>query len=662
MHKIWLVMVVMALGLSGCGRLAEELDPFAKVVIAQGTELGRTVSGFGMYVISAVRNGLQVTPVEPSALRVDAITWHSCNDKSIDSEDSDKFDCGRVDVPLDYAQPEGEKISIALIRLRASGSRVGAVLYNPGGPGASGFDYVASMGQTYVDDLQLEEFDFVGFDPRGVDRSSGLRCQTDKEVDKYMYPDSTPDTPAEEVFLQEAHDSFATACNAKYGAKLQFYSTANTARDMDVIRIAMGDEKISYLGVSYGTYLGAVYASMFPDRVRSMVLDAAFEPKGDSIEERYMTQMRGFEKAMNNWIAWCEKEARCAFQSSDVGARWDALYAKLDNQPVAGKDGRLANQAVLDTATTSALYSESRWSDLARALADAEAGDVEGMWYLADSYNDRQDDGTYLTSNQSFSVITCASGILYDAVPNPEELLQKMQTEAPRMSIGATAEQLAAPSDCRTYMNEMPIATVEYTGDAPVLIIGGENDPATPMRWSTKMRAKMGPNAALLTYSGEGHGQVLESKCVNAAASAVLTAMELPVDGSKCDPDPDVAMPSWWSRVPNVSAATVIDVAVIHDATGLTTSDAFLQGWAVPGTNQKDILAEYEATMATAGFTNPDDASEIGGGLLKYYCDSDDCVGVLVLDPTALAQPDWSSVAEYVPAEQCLVMYLYFPE
>ena len=641
MRKIWLVLVVMAFGLSSCG-----------------------LSQVRSLVSDMVNPTPDATAIVPSGgANVDAIKWHSCNDKSIRSEDSDKFECSTVDVPLDYAQPDGEKISIALIRLPASGSRSGAILYNPGGPGGSGFDYVASMGQTYVDKLHLEGFDFVGFDPRGVDRSGGLRCQTDKEIDKYMYPDTTPDTPAEVAFLQAAYDSFAAACKVKYGAKLQFYSTANTARDMDMIRIAMGDEKIGYLGVSYGTYLGAVYASMFPTRVRSMVLDSAFEPKGDSIEERYMTQKRGFEKAMNNWIAWCEKEDTCAFRSSDVGARWDALFAKLDNQPVAGKDGRLANQEVLDTATKSALYSQSRWGNLAQALADVEAGDAAGVWYLADSYNDRQDDGTYLTSNQSQSVITCASGILYDSVPNADELLKKMQTEAPRMSRGATAAQLAAPSDCRVYMDVMPIAAVQYSGDAPVLIIGGENDPATPMRWSHKMHDEMGPNAALLTYSGEGHGQVLGSKCVDVAVSQVLTAVKLPVDGTKCDPDPDMTMPSWWQRLPaDVSGAVTIDATTMRDAMQFKASEVYLQAWSVPGTNQKDLLAEYEATMETAGFTNPDDPKEISGGLLKYYCDGNDCVGVLVLDATALAKPDWDSVSKFVPANHCLVIYLYFPE
>lgn len=639
MRKLWIMVGVMGLWLSSCG-------------------------------LSQVRALLPVgetaTP-EPvaasSAPSVDAITWHSCNDKSIRSEDSSKFECSTVDVPLDYAQPDGEKISIALIRLPASGSRTGAILYNPGGPGGSGFDYVASMGQTYVDKLHLEGFDFVGFDPRGVDRSGGLRCQTDKELDKYMYPDTTPDTPEEVALLQAAYDSFAVACKAKYGAKVKFYSTANTARDMDMIRLAMGEEKIGYLGVSYGTYLGAVYASMFPTHVRSMVLDSAFDPKGDTIEERYMTQKRGFEKAMNNWIAWCEKEATCAFHASNVGARWDALYTKLDNQPVAGKDGRLANQEVLDTATKSALYSQSRWGNLAQALADVEAGDAAGVWYLADTYNDRQDDGTYLTANQSQSVITCASGILYDSVPNADELLKKMQTEAPRMSRSVTAKQLAAPSDCRIYMDEMPIAPVQYTGTAPVLIIGGENDPATPMRWSTKMHDEMGPNAALLTYSGEGHGQVLGSKCVDAAASQVLTTQKLPADGSKCDPDPDVTMPRWWQRLPaDVSGAVVIEATTMRDAMQFKASEVYLQAWAVSGTDQKDVMSDYDVKMATAGFTNPDDPKEISGGLLKYFCDGNDCVGVLVLDATALAKSDWESMRKFVPANHCLVVYLYFPE
>jgi hypothetical protein len=139
--------------------------------------------------------------------------------------------------------------------------------------------------------------------------------------------------------------------------------------------------------------------------------------------------------------------------------------------------------------------------------------------------------------------------------------------------------------------------------------------------------------------------------------------MKLPADGTKCDPDPDVEMPSWWQRLPaDVSGAVTIDATTMRDAMQFKASEVYLQAWGVPGTKQKDLLSDYDVKMATAGFTNSDDPKEISGGLLKYYCDGNDCVGVLVLDATALATPDWESVSKFVPANHCLVVYLYFPE
>jgi len=307
------------------------------------------------------------------------LSWQTCDDDAVAEEDRDILECATLVVPLDYAQPDGETITLALVRIPASSTREGAVLYNPGGPGGSGFEYVARGGQRYVDTLGLESFDFVGFDPRGVDRSAGIRCQSDAELDKYMFPDTTPDTPEETAFLTESRYAFADACKAKYGDKLQHYSTANTARDMDMIRMAMGDEKIRYVGVSYGTYLGAMYATLFPEHVQAMVLDSAYQPTGDTIEDQYLTQLKGFALAMNNWIDWCESEAGCAFATGDVGKRWDALYAQYDANPVTAADGRVANQEVVVLATISALYSESSWPELGVALNNAENGDTRGI-------------------------------------------------------------------------------------------------------------------------------------------------------------------------------------------------------------------------------------------------------------------------------------------
>ena len=179
-----------------------------------------------------------------------------------------------------------------------------------------------------------------------------------------MYLDDTPDTPEEAQALDAVDDQFGAACQAKYGDTLRFYSTANTARDMDSIRAALGDEQISYIGISYGTYLGGVYARMFPERVRAMVLDSAFEPSGDSEFDQWATQLVGFEHAFDDWAAWCEEGNDCAFTAVDVGARWDALFDSLDANPITAADGRRVNQVVLETATIAAMYSKAEWPAL----------------------------------------------------------------------------------------------------------------------------------------------------------------------------------------------------------------------------------------------------------------------------------------------------------
>jgi pimeloyl-ACP methyl ester carboxylesterase len=195
------------------------------------------------------------------------LDWGACDDPSaVDPS----LECATLQVPLDYDAPNGDSIDLALIRIPASGDRAGAVLFNPGGPGASGYEYAANGGTTYTAALGTQAFDFVGFDPRGVDRSGGIRCVTDEYMDQHLYIDGTPDTPEEQALADESENGFVDACKEKYGDTLRFYSTANTARDMDAIRVALGDEQISFLGISYGTYLGAVYATMFPDRVRAM--------------------------------------------------------------------------------------------------------------------------------------------------------------------------------------------------------------------------------------------------------------------------------------------------------------------------------------------------------------------------------------------------------
>jgi len=595
-------------------------------------------------------------PVEP-------IVWQACDDPVVDEEG---FACATVPVPLDYARPDGERINIAVIRYTASESRQGAILFNPGGPGGSGFDYVAQMGSYYVSKLGLAGFDFVGFDPRGVDRSHGIKCQSDADIDRYMYGDSSPDTPAEEAFWDESEAAFVSGCTTEYGDTLQYYSTANTARDMDVIRAAMGDEQINYLGVSYGTYLGAVYATMFPERVRAMVLDSAFQPNGDTVEEYYTTQLAGFEQAMNNWIAWCESTSECAFTATDVGARWDALYAKYDANPIAAPDGRMTFQGVIDTATTSALYSESQWPVLAEALAAAETGDVTGVWELADEYNDRDEAGVYKASVHAFPIIRCASGLVAPEIADAAALYATMTEISPRFTSDLSVDDLREEdTTCGDIMPDQAVAPVTYAGSAPILVIAGTNDPATPMRWATKLRTDMGPNAALLTYTGEGHGQVLQASCVDEAASAVLKDGTLPADGTVCDPDPAVARPAWWDLVPTAQTGEQeLTRTQIRGYIGLDESSAFASGFRLTG-DSASIRSAVEARLGVSGLWPAQDAESIvGGALLQDFATLDETayVRVVIIGSDAIATDEWSSLRDVVDDGQGVVVFLVFAE
>jgi pimeloyl-ACP methyl ester carboxylesterase len=333
---------------------------------------------------------------------VKPLEWAAC--KGEDAPEA-PFECATLTAPLDYKNVKGETIDIAMIRIPASeGKAKGVVLTNPGGPGQSGFDSLANAGEYEVSKLGLYEFDYVSFDPRGVDRSSGLKCYSDKELDITMMTDWTPDTDAEKKVVEEA-EKIGDGCTDKYGGNLRHFSTENTARDMDLMRESMGFKKINFLGYSYGTYLGGVYATLFPMNVEAMVLDSAFDPAGDTAEEDALTQAVGFNETYNRFGAWCEDNDKCAFTTSDFNADWLELAKELDKNSIVTKSGRFVNHEVLDTATIQAFYSESSWPTLAKALQNARDGKGAGLLALADEYNGRDKKGRYTTSSNSKPII-----------------------------------------------------------------------------------------------------------------------------------------------------------------------------------------------------------------------------------------------------------------
>ena len=594
-----------------------------------------------------------------------AIQWGSCTDPI--AEDPD-LECATLVVPLDYGDPTGKTITIALVRVPAVSDRQGAVLFNPGGPGGSGFDPIAVSGSVIQSELGLQQFDIVGFDPRGVDRSGGIRCVDDAFQDAHLYLDDTPDTPEEQQLLDEADQGFIDGCKANYGDTLKFYSTANTARDMDAIRAGLGDEQMTFLGISYGTYLGGVYASMFPDRVRAMVLDSAYEPNGDTIEEQYLTQLVGFEGAFNEWAKWCQTDATCPFTAADVGARWDALRLQLDESPLTSDDGRQANQSTLDVATSAALYSKSEWPVLADALAKAEVGTAAGILALADGYKGRNADGTFNTLFQSIGIISCASGISTQPPTDPDALLKTIKAQAPRFGKDITIDDLVGDNGdvdgCEQLTGKAEVASLDYAGKGPIVVVGGANDPATPIRWAEEMTAELGPNARMVTFTGEGHGQLLASTCITDIEAALLADLTLPDKGTVCDPDPTVEQPSWWGSLAfPVEFGDVVSLPAVGAALGLTETLGYGETRTTTLGSQEAADA-FEATLADAGFQRAgnqdlgiDDTVETG-----YLTPEGDLLVVIVMGPAAFLTEDLASAKPSVPADTTVVLYFYLPQ
>jgi pimeloyl-ACP methyl ester carboxylesterase len=586
----------------------------------------------------------------------DTLHWVACDDPNAHDP---RLECATLQVPLDYDNPSGDTIDLALIKYPASEDRVGAVLLNPGGPGASGFDPIAFSGAAIAQGLGIGTLDLIGFDPRGVDRSGGLRCETDEYLDQHMYVDETPDTPEEQTLKEEADTGLATACKEKYGDTLRFYSTVNTARDMDAIRDALGDDQISYIGFSYGTYLGATYATMFPDRVRGMVLDSVVEPIGDTVQQAFETQLVGFEGALDNWIAWCQDNADCAFQTADVGARWDALRQQLDDTPITGDDGRVANSTTMFRATQAALYSESEWPVLGEALAKAEDGDPSGMFVIADSFNGRNDDGTYNTLLQSFPVILCASGIANPLPPDPDGLLATLHAAAPRFTKAITAPDLSVEGHrCAEMVGDVQPAPVSYDGDGPIVLVGGANDPATPIRWAQKMVGELGPNARLVTFTGEGHAQLLTSTCITEIEGELLADLTLPDPDTVCEPDSIVAKPDWWDDLPVPDGISgVASLPALLAATGSSPTQFFSE-MRTTSLSADDAIAAYTDALSDAGFQQFDAPPVLPVDTIKQGAFSDlgdKILVVLAFPPEAFDDEGLQSAKADVPPDTTVI-------
>ena len=464
-------------------------------------------------------------PSVPAEVKVAAIAWTDCGNG---------FGCGSVLVPLDYANPAGASMLMSVIRLPATdpGKRVGSLVVNPGGPGGSGTDFVRSSGKALFSADIRARFDIVGFDPRGVNRSSGVRCVDDLE--HFLAADDNPDTPAELKTLLAGQQAFAKGCQDRNAAVLPFLGTDNVARDLDRLRAALGEAKLTYIGFSYGTLIGSLYAKYFTLRIRALVLDGVVDPRLD-LAGLAEGQSVGFEASFKRFLAYCAADKTCEFHhGGKPGPALDALMRRIEKAPLPARllgDPRLVGPSYAWSAVLGAMYDRAEWPILARGLALAEAGDGSILLLLSDPLDGRDPDGTYSNLVDANAAVRCID-FPGPRDPAPYEAEAKVWAHA---SPHFGALLAFSGLDCAFWA----VAPVRVPGpvaapDAPpIVIVGSTGDPATPYPWAVALSHQLATSIRV-TRKGDGHTAYAFSECVRAAVDAYLLDLTPPKAGLVC--------------------------------------------------------------------------------------------------------------------------------
>ncbi|MFN2517898.1 MAG: alpha/beta hydrolase [Jatrophihabitantaceae bacterium] len=440
--------------------------------------------------------------------------------------------CAQLSVPLDYQDPTGKSIKLELVKVHDSNNTTGNdLVVNPGGPGGSGVELAVGLA-VQVSDRLLSHFDLLGFDPRGVGLSNPISCISDEEKDKLNAASPDVLTAAGLTEAKRLAQVIASKCSAKYGASLADYNTVQTAKDMDRIRAAIGDKPLNYLGFSYGTELGSVYAHLFPDHVQVAVLDGAVNPLSDDITS-FANQLNGFEGAFDQFGDDCLKRSSCRSLGNPRQVVYD-IVKRANQSPLHSSDSsesRTATGSIVLTGVLSALYSQREWPALGQALIDARDGDAKGLFRLADNYNQRGPGGHYSNISDANTTINCN-----DAKPGPSDSTIKT-TAATWAKAYPMFGRWAAPSlfSCQVWQ---PVRTPVPLPSAPtpkqVLVVGNLHDPATPYQGAKDLTAAM-RNARLLTWDGEGHTSYLSgSSCIDNYINDYLIAGTLPPPNKTC--------------------------------------------------------------------------------------------------------------------------------
>ena len=452
------------------------------------------------------------------------------------------FECATLKAPLDYADPAAGDVRLAVARKKATGpgKKLGSLLVNPGGPGGSAIGYLqAYAGIGYPAEVRAR-YDMVAVDPRGVARSEPVECLDGPDMDTYTQTDATPDDARETTQLVDAYKNFAEGCGAHSPELLRHVSTVEAARDMDIVRAALGDPKLNYVGASYGTFLGATYAGLFPERAGRLVLDGAMDP---SLPARRLNldQTAGFETAFQSFAKDCVQQPDCPLGGkgttlAQVGMNLKAFFGKLDAHPIptGDADGRKLGEALATTGVIAAMYDEGSWAQLREALTSAmKENDGAGLLVLSDSYYERDADGRYTNLMFANAAVNCLD--LPAAFSTPEQVEKDLPTFEKASPV--FGEGLAwASLNCAYW----PVRAtgepqrIEAKGAAPIVVVGTTRDPATPYRWAQSLSRQLS-SARLLTYEGDGHTAYGRgSACIDSTIDAYLLRGTPPAEGKRC--------------------------------------------------------------------------------------------------------------------------------
>ncbi len=469
-----------------------------------------------------------LAPVED--LYAQKINWSLCDNKA--------FQCGTVKVPLNWDKPDGETIEIALSR-KFTNHAQGSIVLNPGGPGGSGVDFLVNNYDSIGTQTLRDAFTLVSFDPRGVMRSAKVTCLDTKGTDHLLYDANNAEPgSAKDVQLMKAElAKFVDACKANTGSVLGYVDTVSAAKDMDVIRAALGDAKLNYLGFSYGTFLGATYATLFPEKVGRFVLDGAIDPRV-SDSQQSLNQLKGFDLALHNYLKDClANDSSCPFSGSlsNASAQVSKFLKKMEKQTLPTKDGRKLTIASANTGLIMALYSDTYWPYLTQAFNEAmHSKDGSTFMLLADFYNDRDQKGNY--ASNTFEANVAVNCLDSRSSAKPEDMAKQNQRILQLSPILGRYWQNGALL-CADWPYPAAKRPESYSakGAPTIIVIGTTGDPATPYEQAVGLAHEVLAKGFLVTFKGEGHTAYGRSnQCVSSAVDDFFVEGTIPEKEPVC--------------------------------------------------------------------------------------------------------------------------------